>query len=129
MGSLCKSGSLVKMNDSSELKHIYRGTAFATNVYRIHITEVIDKFQSLYRGTAFATNVYRIHITEVIDKFQSLYRGTAFATSAELDKGLVLRGVSIPLSRDSLCNVHFNGKDRLVRTAFQSLYRGTAFAT
>ena len=32
MGSLCKSGSLVEMNDSSELQHIYRGTAFATTL-------------------------------------------------------------------------------------------------
>ena len=101
------------------------------------------KFQSLYRGTAFATlletNILvrllktsfnpsiegqplqpEKSFTELLEQgtFQSLYRGSAFATGKPhpRDDGWI---VSIPLSRDNLCNrgvaeaLIFNGYNRL----------------
>ena len=40
-----------------------------------------------------------------------------------------LENVSIPLSRDSLCNLSSSLMIRNINSWFQSLYRGTAFAT
>ena len=103
MGSLCKSGSLVEMNDPSELQHIYRGAALATSVIN-QIAAVLQQFQSLYRGTAFATSDKLSTLAAMVE-FQSLYRGTAFATKYRLVR-------TMPIT-----------------WKFQSLYRGTAFAT
>ena len=153
MGSLCKSGSLVEMNDSSELQHIYRGTAFATGeligicgiCLKVSIPLSRDSlcnmvFTSLFpmkvvsfnpstEGQPLQHGVY-LTISHEGGEFQSLYRGTAFATLLETNILVRLLKTSFnPSIEGQPLQPEKSFTELLEQGTFQSLYRGSAFAT
>ena len=85
-------------------------------------------FQSLYRGTAFATSDENGNPLPDLPSFNPSIEGQPLQPCKSLQSYQNDWLVSIPLSRDSLCNIghpHFWPS----LPGFQSLYRGTAFAT
>ena len=112
-----------------------------------------EKFQSIYRGTAFATSLSIRNGDMEKGRFNPSIEGQPLQQGVYVYHLRPILGVSIPLSRDSLCNhiyqllcicsmVCFNPSiegqplQPLKHASpyshirmFQSLYRGTAFAT
>ena len=74
------------------------------NMYTGYERNPTRVFQSLCRGTAIATRQSCFPPRKNM-QFQSLCRGTAIATSGSWNMTSALVNVSIPLSRDSHCNV------------------------
>ena len=86
------------------------------------------KFQSLYRGTAFAT-LSKASKCRFLFCFNPSIEGQPLQPKRTVNNPRPYQGVSIPLSRDSLCNLSSSLMIRNINSWFQSLYRGTAFAT